>query len=114
MYTVESEGIPDRVLRTEKYTPENAEKFATFNEIFGGAGYFKGFNELRIIPGIQANLGLFFSMGAFDKYVKAMEVGLMVDVFSKKLPIMIETDEVSNKPYFINFYVKFVMGRRSN
>jgi len=114
LYTVESDGIPNRELRTERYTEENAEKFTTFNDIFGGAGYFTGFDELRIVPGIQANLGLFFSMGAFDKYVKALELGLMVDVFSKKLPIMIETEEVSNKPYFINFYVKFLMGKRSN
>jgi len=114
LYTSENGGVTDRVLRTERYTPENAEKFTTFNEIFGGAGYFRGFDEITIVPGIQANLGLFFSMGAFDKYVKALEVGLMADIFAKKLPIMIETEEVSNKPYFLNFYMKFIMGRRTN
>ena len=114
LYSVESGGVTDRVLKTEKYTAENAEKFTTFNEVFGGAGYFTGFGELSVVPGIQANLGLFFSMGAFDKYVKALEIGLMADVYAKKLPILIETEAVSNKPYFINFYVKFIMGKRSN
>jgi len=114
LYMSEMEGVIDRVLKTERYTPENAEKFTTFNEIFGGAGYFTGFSDFQVVPGIQAKLGLFFSMGAFDKYVKALELGLMADVYSKKLPIMIETETISNKPYFINFYVKFIIGRRSN
>jgi len=114
LYDTEDMGVINRVLRTERYTPENAEKFTTFNEIFGGAGYFTGFGDLQIVPGIQAKLGLFFSMGAFDKYVKALEMGIMADVYSKKLPIMIETETISNKPYFINFYVKFIIGRRSN
>lgn len=114
LYSIENGGIPNRELRTERYTPENAEKFTTFNDIFGGAGYFTGFGDLSIVPGIQAQLGLFFSMGAYDKYVKALEIGIMADVYSKKLPIMIETEEISNKPYFINFYVKFIIGRRSN
>ncbi|MDF1697764.1 MAG: hypothetical protein P1U56_18095 [Saprospiraceae bacterium] len=114
LYSVENGGVTDRVLRTERYTPENAEKFTTYNDVFGGAGYFTGFGELTVVPGIQAQLGLFFSMGAFDKYVKALELGMMVDVYSKKLPIMIETEEISNKPYFFNFYIKFLLGKRSN
>lgn len=115
LYNVETDnGIIDRTLRTERYTPENAEKFTTFNDVFGGAGYFTGFGDLSVVPGIQAQLGLFFSMGAFDKYVKALELGIMADIYSKKLPIMIETEEISNKPYFFNFYVKFIMGKRSN
>ena len=115
LYITEDDvGTIDRELRTERYTPENAEKFTTFNEIFGGAGYFTGFNDLRVVPGLQMNLGLFFSMGAFDKYVKAIELGIMTDIYTKKLPIMIETEEISNKPYYINFYMKFLMGKRSN
>ena len=66
------------------------------------------------MPGIQGKLGLFFSLGAFDKYVKAVETGIMFDIYSKKLPIMVETDEISNKPYFFNFYVNFLFGKRSN
>lgn len=114
LYRVENGGVTDRVLRTERYTPENAEKFTTYNDVFGGAGYFTGFGDFGVVPGIQMQLGLFFSMGAFDKYVKALEIGIMADVYSKKLPIMIETEEISNKPYFVNFYLKFIMGRRSN
>ena len=114
LYVTENGPVTERELKTERYTPENAEKFTTFNEIFGGAGYFTGFSELSVVPGIQMNLGLFFSMGAFDKYVKAVELGLMADIYTKKLPIMIETEEISNKPYFFNFYVKFIMGKRSN
>ncbi len=103
-----------RVVRTEAYNEENAEKFLTYNDIFGGAGYWAGFDDISVVPGLQGKLGLFFSMGAFDKAVKSLEVGVMGDIYIKKIPIMIATETVSNKPYFFNFYVKFLFGKRSN
>ncbi len=58
LYSTETGGVTDRVLRTEKFTPENAEKFTTFNEIFGGAGYFTGFGDLQIVPGNTSQIGI--------------------------------------------------------
>ena len=115
IYDIENPGSGSRSeLRTERFTDENAAIFTNFDDVFGGAGFFKGFDELTIVPGIQTKLGLFFSLGAFDKYVKAVETGFMADIFIRKIPIMIESDEISNKPYFFNFYVNFLFGKRSN
>ena len=114
IYELDGGGTNDREIRAESYSEENAEKFLNFNDIFGGAGYWNNFGELSIAPGIQGKLGLFFSMGAFDKTIKSLEVGIMGDIYIRKLPIMVATEEISNKPYFFNFYVKFLFGKRSN
>ncbi len=114
IYFAENGNPEDREIREEIYSEENAEKFTNYNDILGGTGYFKGFSEMAIVPGAHGKIGLFLSMGAFDEYVKALEIGLQGDIYFKKLPIMVETPEVSNKPYFFNFYIKFILGKRSN
>jgi len=101
-------------IRSEQYSEENAEVFLDDNSIFGSSGFFTGFSDLSIVPGLQGKAGLHFAVGAFDKYVKAMEIGLGADLFIKKIPILLETDAISNKPYFIKFYLKMELGYRTN
>lgn len=113
VYRVQQDGVDVFELRTEKFSEENEDVFLNYDDIFGGAGFFTGFNEMSFVPGLQAKGGLHFSIGAYDKSVKALEVGLMLDVFPKKIPILVETESVSNKPYFINLYLNLQFGRRS-
>ena len=113
-YQVEVDGRTQTELRREKYSEENAEKFTNYNEIFGAAGFSTGLNEITVVPGAHAKAGLFFSLGAFDKYIKAIEVGLMADLFITKIPILVETENVSNKPYFVNLYLHLQLGKRRN
>jgi len=110
---VTDEGERDFEIRSERFSEENAEKFLS-DDIYGSSGYFRGFSELSITPGIQFKAGLHFSLGAFDRYAKALEVGVMGDVFIKKIPILVEAENISNKPYFFKFYLKFEFGVRSN
>ncbi|MEE9439240.1 MAG: hypothetical protein V3V14_09595 [Saprospiraceae bacterium] len=111
---INNQGDLNVIIREEKYDKTNANKFTSHKDIFGGTSYFKGFSEMSLTPGIFGKLGLFFSMGAFDKYVKSIETGIMVDIYAKKIPIMVETELISNKPYHINFYLNFLFGKRSN
>jgi hypothetical protein len=101
-------------LVTKKYTEENKALFTNYDLIYGGASFGKGFGELGFVPGAQAKLGLFFSVGAFDEYVKAAEVGIMIDAFIKKIPIMVETSQNKNSPVFVNLYVNLHFGKRNN
>lgn len=114
IYNVESDGRPINVLRMEKYSESNASKFLDYSSVFGGTGNRMGWNELSVIPGLQAKMGLFFSLGAFDEFAKSLEVGLVADLYIKKVPVMVETPEVSAKPYFINFYATLELGKRYN
>lgn len=116
LVSTNNETPPVSELRTEKYSEENAAEFLDHNgnTVFGGSSYFKGFGEMSLIPGIQGKLGIFFSLGAFDKKIKTIEIGVMADVYIKKLPIMVESPGIANKPYFINLYVNLLLGSRKN
>lgn len=114
IYNYEEDGRYYNELRTERYTSENADKFLDYNSVFSGASGSKGWSELSIVPGVQGKLGLFFSLGAYEEYAKSVEVGIMGDLYIKKIPIMVETPTISNKPYFINFYITLEFGKRTN
>lgn len=108
------DGTVTNFLSEEKYTPEAESKFLDYNRIYGGSSFRKGLTELGFIPGVQSKLGLFFSVGSFDEYVKAAEIGLMSDLYIKKIPIMIETANTKNTPLFLNLYINLHFGKRSN
>ena len=114
IYTVEQDGRFFNELRTEKYSEDNAAKFLDYNSVFGGAPSSKGWSELKVVPGIQAKMGLFFSLGAFEEYAKSLEIGIMGDFYIRKIPIMVETERISAKPYFLNFYATLEFGKRTN
>ncbi|MBK8624585.1 MAG: hypothetical protein IPN86_03090 [Saprospiraceae bacterium] len=114
IYNIEQDGRFFNELKTEKYTESNAAKFLDYNSIFGGAPSSKGWSDLSIVPGVQGKLGLFFSLGTFEEYAKSLEIGIMGDFYIRKIPIMVETENISAKPYFLNFYATLEFGKRSN
>jgi len=114
IYNFEQDGRFFNELRIEKYTDSNADKFLDYNSIFGGASGSRGWSDISIVPGVQGKLGMFFSLGAFEEYAKSIEVGIMGDFFIRKIPIMVETEAISAKPYFLNFYITLEFGKRMN
>ncbi|MBK8555276.1 MAG: hypothetical protein IPL65_05645 [Lewinellaceae bacterium] len=93
----------------ERYTEENASIFLDNTRILGASPITKGLSELSLLPGANASLAFHMDWGAFDEMVKAMEIGLMVDVFPKSAPILISDQ---NTPLFFNFFVNFQFGKR--
>ena len=106
--------VPDgKVVKlSEKYTPENESQFLDITGIYGGAGFTKGLSELSIIPGGQIKGALHFDWGAFDAFVKAIELGFVVDFYFQKIPIMVESEGVKNSPVFANLYINLQLGKR--
>lgn len=119
--------------RPEKYNPENPCNFLDpVSRIYGASGFFKGLGEVSVLPGLHAKAGIHFDWGAFDEFVKAIEVGIAADVFIKRAPIMVHVDEEvinlmdiscphlvpleeqadPNRPFFINLYVTLHLGKR--
>ena len=105
---IKENGFSDYV-STERYTEENADVFLDETRIIGPASFFKGFGQFTFIPGLHGRLGAHFSLGAFDEYIKAFEIGVMVDAFFERVPIMIIEN---NSPVFINGYLSFQIGKR--
>jgi hypothetical protein len=96
-----------------KYTPETAKIFLEPNQIRGKSGIQKGLTQTKVIPGGFAQAGIHIDWGAFDEYVRAAEIGIQLDVFAKPLPIIIESPNVSNRPFFLNLYLSLQLGKRN-
>ena len=108
---------PERDVKSEKYSAENANLFlnSNNNSIYGASGFAKGLNEIRPVPGIHFKMGAHFDWGAFDEMVKAIEAGFMIDVFYKKIELMVENDAIvnaENRPFFVNLYITLQLGKR--
>lgn len=101
-------------IRDEKYSEDNAADFLNISSISGKSSFFTGFDEISVKAGLQGKLGAHFAMGAFDKYVKAFETGLMFDLYATKIPILAETENMVNKQYFVRVYLNLQFGARSN
>jgi hypothetical protein len=93
------------------YETSKVEKFNTSihqSNINGRASFFKGFNELSIVPGASVKAGFNFEYGREDAIIRAIEVGLGMDIFPKQIPIM-ATEH--NNFLFFNMSAGYRFGR---
>lgn len=94
----------------EKYSSENASLFLDENgRIKGASPFTRGFGELGVRPGANFSVAFHMDWGAFDEFVKALEIGAMLDVFPTKVPILVGDE---NKQLFFNFFVNLQLGKR--
>ncbi len=108
-----TEENPDGEIREERFSEDNRDKFLNFNSIFGGSSFWKGIFQSSVSVGLHGKASGHFAMGAFDKNVRAAEIGITFDAFAKKVPIFVETDLLKNRRLFLNIFVSFHLGRRS-
>ncbi|MBU6343083.1 MAG: hypothetical protein KGS48_16425 [Bacteroidetes bacterium] len=94
----------------QKYSSETAAIFLNNSRILGASPFTKGFNEVSFTPGANAALAFHMDWGAFDEFVKALEIGVMADAFATKVPILVS--EKNNQRLFINFFLNLQLGRR--
>lgn len=76
-------------------------------EILGKASFFKGFNEMKVYPGVYAHGGFSFEYSKDDKVTHAIELGGSVNAFAKEIPIMASDD---NKQVFLSLFVSYRIG----
>ena len=69
----------------EKYNPEWMSKNL---RILSRASFFKGFDEMGIVPGAFAKFGFNFEFGKEDRNIQALEAGVIAEGFVKKIEIM--------------------------
>lgn len=79
------------------------------NDVIGNSAFSKGFNELNFRMGAFAKAGFNFDWGDFSDEIKAIEVGVYVDAFPQRLPLMLYTE---NKYFFPSFYICAVFGNK--
>jgi hypothetical protein len=93
----------------ERYTEENADRFLDKSKIDGASGIRYGWGEIEPVPGIHGRFGLNFDWASQDEFVKALEVGASIDLYYKRIPIMV-TDDASR--YFLGLYLSLQFGKR--
>ena len=95
--------------------PYTTEKFNsslhTASSILGGASYFKGFDELSVVPGAFVKIGTSFEFSKKDLVVNALEGGLTLDIFPKKVDLMANN---KNQFYFLAIFVSYRFGKIIN
>jgi hypothetical protein len=81
--------------------------FAIPQDIYGKAAFTKGFNEIKVVPGLYAKAGFNFEYSKEDKIIHAIELGGQINAFPKKIPIMAGND---NKAVFFSLFVSYRFG----
>jgi hypothetical protein len=76
--------------------------------IYGKASFFKGIDEISLVPGGYAKLGISFEYSKSDITLHALELGLVLDAFPKKIPIM---DTEQNNFLFLSLFISYRFGR---
>lgn len=82
--------------------------FTNYDYIVGGAGFGKGW-KLKFRPGVHFKTGMAFDWSNQDNIIKAVDVGISVDSYFSKLPMMFSKE---NKFIFVNAFVGFTMGKK--
>ena len=95
--------------REIKYTPQDSADFLNQSIIQGGAGLGKGWGEITFKPGLFAKAALRFDLAHYNETVTMIEVGLSVDAYAEKIPILLFDKE---QQFFIQGHVAFAFGKR--
>jgi len=83
--------------------------FLSRGNIYGSSGFTKGWNELKVKPGVYLKSALRFDFGRYNESVQALEIGLSVEGFSEKIPILVYNDA---QQIFVQMHIAFVFGGR--
>ena len=110
------EGFPlTRLKEPEKFDHE----WISLNKyIMSRASFFKGFNEISLVPGAFAKFGYNFEFGSHDRIIHALEAGFIAEGFIKKIEIMDFTgndlnqkSKAQNQQLFLTIFISYRFGR---
>jgi hypothetical protein len=77
--------------------------------IVGGGGIDKGWGEIEVKPGVFAKGALRFDYGRYNEVVSGIEVGLSIEAYADKIPIMAHTKA---QQLFFQGHIALLFGRR--
>jgi hypothetical protein len=74
-----------------------------------GPNFGTGFNKLKVTPGAYLKAGVRFDYGKYNEVVSAIEAGVTVEFYTKKIPQMVLYKENN---FFFSAYVAILFGKR--
>jgi hypothetical protein len=97
-----TDGVIER-LETQKFNTSTHQQ-----SIYGKASFLKGLDEISVAPGIYGRFGFMFEYSRNDLLLHALEAGISIDAFIKKIPIM-ATEK--NDFFFFGLFVSYRFGK---
>ena len=95
--------------RNIKYNPEDSSAFLDQSVIQGSSGLGTGWSELSVKPGLFLKGAMRFDWGHYNEMVSGIEVGLSVEAYTEKIPILLFAEE---HQVFFQGHIALVFGRR--
>jgi len=96
--------------RTIKFSPEDSSLFlGGRGRILGSAGIGKGWGEMKVRPGAYAKGAIRFDYGRYNELVSGIEIGISIDVYSEKIPILLLAKQ---RQIFFQGHIAFLFGKR--
>lgn len=74
-----------------------------------GTGLRYGWKDMKFVPGVHAKAALRFDYGRFNETVAAVEIGLNLEAYSRKVEIMLLNPA---QQVFFNGYIAILFGKR--
>ncbi len=100
---------PEEII-PQTYTEENSVIFLDPARISGASGLGFGWDELSLVAGAFVKFGLNFEWGYTPRFARAVDVGVMLNIYTEKIPILLITD---NQAIFPTLYAAFQIGKRA-
>ena len=92
----------DTTVYIDKFNANNA------NYVIGRESFFKGLNEITIVPGLYVKAGITFEFSEVDETISALEVGAIIDAFPQRIPIMAFQE---NNWAFFSLFISYRFGK---
>ncbi len=100
-----------KVGKESKIEKFNSASHLNITDIYGKASFFKGFSEIKIMPGAHIKGAVSFEFGKKDLIINAIEGGLSIDIFMKEVEIMAND---FNSFYFAALFISGRFGKIKN
>jgi len=105
-------NVIDTVIDNYLYYSQKDEKFDYYYtpdvlNIAGHAGFWKGFDELKLYIGLHAKAGVTFEYSSMNRIINALEIGLSFDIFNSRIPILYNDHK---RQYFLALYAAYRFG----
>ena len=82
---------------------------STAGTVISSGGFFKGFDGIKVRPGLNAKIAMSFEFGEYKSSLQGIEIGFLTDIFTER---MVTFPEAKNKFLFTSGYVGIFYGRR--
>lgn len=85
------------------------DKHTDFNQIYGSGSFLKGFDQSKVMPGINIKMSLTFYFTKFGKTVTGLETGFMVESYFEEVVLI---PFVKNRQVFTSAFINIFFGSR--